>query len=228
MNVCAFIFARGGSKGLPGKNILPLGGLPLLAHSINMARGLNAVSQIYVSTDSDEIADVARQYSAEVIMRPAELATDTASEWLAWRHAIGSVRAEGISFDTFLSLPATSPLRARIDVERCLVALDERTDIVVTATPASRNPYFNMVSRDGDGNSQLIFSNREISRRQDAPEFFDLTTVAYVARPDFIMSSYGIFSGVVRSVLVPKERSIDIDDAFDFAVAEALWSKLNE
>lgn len=228
MKVCAFIFARGGSRGLPGKNILPLGGLPLIAHSINLACSIESVGHVYVSTDSNDIANIALEYGAEVIMRPVELASDTAPEWLAWRHAVECVKELGIDFNVFLSLPATSPLRAKGDIERCLDALDSSTDIVVTATAAARSPYFNMVTRDCDGVSRLVIPSSEISRRQEAPELYDLTTVAYVTRPRFIMSSYGIFSGRVKTVVVPKERAVDIDDAFDFAVAEALWSKLNE
>lgn len=222
MKVYAFIFARGGSKGLPGKNILKLGGVPLLAHSIRVAREVPGISEVFVSTDDDDIASVAAEFGATVIERPAELASDTASEWLAWRHAIEYLLTEGKPFDVFLSLPATSPLRSVDDVQKCLDALDVEIDVVITVTPAARSPYFNMVTRDQDGTSHIVMGLGQTVRRQDAPPVYDMTTVAYVARPTFILNQPGLFSGRVRSVIVPKERAVDIDDAYDFVVAEAL------
>ena len=88
MKIFAFIFARGGSKGIPGKNIRNLGGKPLLAHSILMAQSIDKISRVFVSTDDQEIADIGAEYGAEIIERPPELAQDDSSEWLAWLHAI--------------------------------------------------------------------------------------------------------------------------------------------
>ena len=223
MSVYAFVFARGGSKGLPGKNIKPLGGIPLVGHSIRLARQIEAVSKVCVSTDSAEIASVAKEFGAEVIERPPELATDDAPEWLAWQHAIGHVRSRGEDFDVFLSLPTTSPLRNLDDVQRCLAALDDRADAVVTVTPSARSPYFNMVTRGPNGEAEILIKTGDIRRRQDAPAAYDMTTVAYALRPDFILSHPGLFSGRVTSVVVPKERAVDVDDGFDFTIAEALF-----
>lgn len=223
MRTFAFIFARGGSKGLPGKNILPLGGIPLMAHGIQLAQTMQQVERVFVSTDNAEIAEVTRQYGAEVIDRPPELATDTASEWLAWRHAINYVRETlKLNFDTFLSLPATSPLRNEHDVCSCLDALHENVDVVITVTPSARSPYFNMVSEDNDGYSHVVLGDIKFERRQDVPKVYDVTTVAYVTRPDYILTNGGLFEGRVKSIVVPKERAVDIDDEFDFRVAEAL------
>lgn len=218
----AFIFARGGSKGLPGKNIKELGGIPLLAHGIRLANAMDRVERVFVSTDDAQIAAVATQYGAEVIDRPAALATDTASEWMAWRHAIEHVRIRGLDFDTFLSLPATSPLRNAQDIDNCLDALDADADVVITVTPAARSPYFNMVSTDSAGLAHVVLGTAEFKRRQDVPTVYDITTVAYVARPDFILSQERLFAGRVRPVVVPKERAVDIDDEYDFKVAQAL------
>lgn len=223
MNVYAFIFARGGSKGLPGKNIKKLGGIPLLAHSILVARKLNDVKDVFVSTDCKEIAAVAVEYGAKVIHRPDDLATDTASEWMAWQQAIKHLHETGHEFDVFLSLPTTSPLRGIEDIEQCLQALDGKTDIVVTVTPSARSPYFNMVTRDDQGFSKIVLGTGENKRRQDAPIVFDMTTVAYVARPRFILEHSDLFAGRVKSVIVAKERAVDIDDALDFKIAELLY-----
>lgn len=221
--IFAFVFARGGSKGLPGKNLLPLGGVPLIGHSINMGKALPQVEKVFVSTDDAEIKKVAEHFGAEVIDRPAELAGDKSPEWEAWRHAIGYLEHAGEEFDTFLSLPATSPLRSVTDVKAAINALDSDTDAVITVTPASRNPFFNMVSRAQDGTCQILSPSNGYSRRQDAPEAFDITTVAYVLTKNFIHRENNIFNGNVKSVIVPKERAIDIDDEFDYLFAKSLF-----
>ena len=218
----AFIFARGGSKGLPGKNIKELGGLPLLAYGIRLAQAMDRVERVFVSTDDPQIAAVATQFGAEVIDRPTALATDTASEWMAWQHAINHVRAQGLHFDVFLSLPATSPLRNAQDVGNCLDALQADVDVVITVTPSARSPYFNMISTDGAGLAHVVLGTAQFQRRQDVPPVYDITTVAYVARPDFILTHERLFEGRVRPVVVPKERAVDIDDAYDFKLAQAL------
>ena len=221
--IVAFIFARGGSKGLPRKNLLPLEGKPLIVHAIELGRSLHRVKKVVVSTDSEEIAEVARAAGAEVpFMRPAELATDSAPEWTAWQHAILALRASGVRVDVFLSLPPTSPLRSREDVECCLdTFLQQQQDVVVTVREAERNPYFNMVRHEPDGLVRLAVEGN-FHRRQDAPMVYDLTTVAYVARADFVLSANRLFDGKVRSVLIPRERALDIDTPLDMLVAKAL------
>lgn len=222
--VVAFIFARGGSKGILRKNVRSLGGLPLIAHSITRARQSRLIERVVVSTDDNEIADVAREHGAEVpFMRPPDLATDTAPEWLAWQHALRSFGESNVS--VFLSLPATSPFRSVEDIDACVRTLQETdADVVLTITPARRNPYFNMVTLDTQGVVRLgIAGSARIQRRQDAPAMFDITTVAYAGRPQFIMQSTGLFAGKVRAVLVPEERALDIDTELDFRFAEFLW-----
>lgn len=219
----AFVFARGGSKGLPGKNIKQLGGIPLIAHSIRLARSMRSIQRVFVSTDCEDIAAVAHRFGAEVIERPAELASDTAAEWHAWQHAVKHLRMDrGLDFDIFLSLPATSPLRHETDVQRCLDALDGQTDAVITVSPSTHNPYFTMVSMDERGFARHVLGTGTFTRRQDLPQIYGITAVAYVSRPNFILAHQRLFDGQVRPVLVPKERAVDIDDEFDFKVAQAL------
>lgn len=219
----AFIFARGGSKGLPSKNIKELGGIPLLAHGIRLAHAMDRVERVFVSTEDAQIAAIATQFGAEVITRPAALATDTASEWMAWQHAIEHVSAIGLDFDIFMSLPATSPLRNTQDIHNCLDALEADTDVVITVTPSARSPYFNMVSTDAAGLAHVVLGSAEYKRRQDVPPVYDITTVAYVARPDFIMTHERLFEGRVRPIVVPKDRAIDIDDDYDFKLAQVFF-----
>lgn len=219
----AFVFARGGSKGLPGKNILKINGIPLLAHSINVANSITEIQKCFVSTDSSEIAEVATNYGATVIFRPAELSTDDSPEWLAWQHAVNWVRSNVGDFDRFLSLPATAPLRLSKDVERCLCKLDSKTDIVLTMSDSHRNPWFNMVRTDENENLELIVKDSTSpARRQDAPVSYDLTTVAYVTRPDFILRNSSIWDGKSKGVIIPAERAIDIDTELDFRIATFL------
>jgi len=220
----AFIFARGGSKGLPNKNIRLLNDKPLLAYSIETAQATPEIDRVFVSTDCEDIALVATQYGAELIERPSELAQDKSPEWLAWRHAIEVVEGKYGRFDSFVSLPATSPLRSVDDVSAAVSRLyNSDGDICISITPANRNPYFNMVKQDAQGYCQLVNSlDADVKRRQDAPSVFDITTVVYASTPGFILEKEGLFQGNVVAVEVPKERAVDIDDIYDFVFAEAL------
>lgn len=222
MKNIAFIFARGGSKGLPGKNIKPLLGKPLIQYSIDTAQSCPSIQAVFVSTDDPDIAEKAVEHGATVIPRPPGLATDTSPEWLSWRHAVEWVTSRHGEFDNFVSIPATSPLRSARDVEDAISKLILRSaDVCISVTPSSRNPYFNMVERDKNGSVKLLKTSRnKVSRRQDAPEVYDVTTVVYVTTPSFILKNDAIFSGKVTSIVVPKVRSVDIDDIYDFWLAE--------
>ncbi len=228
MKTFAFIFARGGSKGVPGKNIRDLGGMPLLAHSIIMAKNIDEISRVFVSTDDQDIAYIGSKYGAEIIKRPSNLAQDNSPEWFAWLHAIEWLEDQEIFFDRFISLPTTSPLRNKDDVIKCLNLLDKETDVVVTITNSSRSPYFNMVSKKDGYIKLLMESEQNFSRRQDVPLVYDMTTVAYVARPNFIKNNSKVFDGRVKAALIPKERAVDIDDEMDFKIAEMLIKEEQE
>ena len=217
-----FVFARGGSKGLPGKNLLPINGVPLVGHSIEIAKKINQISRIFVSTDSEEIAEVGGLFGAEVIERPEDLASDTASEWKAWNHAIEHVEKKYGRFDQFISLPATAPCRRYIDVCRCMKALVGDVDMVITTTESQRNPWFNMVTNNSKGYAQLVNSSKGFNRRQDAPECEDMATVAYIARPSFIRNSKSIWDGNVKAIKVPQHTAVDIDTFYDYSVAKML------
>jgi len=226
MNYAAFIFARGGSKALPGKNIKFFNGKPLIAWSIEQALKVSRLNKVSVSTDSLEIANVALSYGAEIpFMRPKELAQDSSAELLSWRHAIQHFKEiKGCYPDALVSIPATAPLRIAEDIESCLNVYEEGgVDAVITVTEAHRNPYFNMVKINNFGTME-IFNNppNPIFRRQDAPAVYDVTTVCYVVSVELIMTKNSIYEGNVKSVLIPKERAIDIDTIYDFELAEYL------
>ena len=228
MTTVAFIFARGGSKGLPGKNIRPLCGKPLIAWSIEHALVVERIDRVIVSTDSDEIATISKQYGAEVpFIRPADLAMDESPEWLAWRHGLEYLKEDTGAMPEFMvSLPATAPLRLAIDINSCIDEYEKgSSDMVITVTDAHRSPYFNMVKENSDGSYGLVNTPPlPVKRRQDAPMVYDMATVCYVANSEFVMLHDSIFEGRVRAVHVPIERAIDIDTLLDFQIAEVLLS----
>lgn len=225
----AFIFARGGSKGVPGKNIRPFAGKPLIAHTIGLALGMPEISKVFVSTDDPEIAAAARAAGAEVpFLRPPELATDSSPEWLSWQHAVSFVKHDlSGPFDRFISLPATSPLRSEADIRACLdLHAEGSSDMVIAVTPAHNNPYFNMVKFTAEGHAEIVIKPENgVTRRQDAPEVFNITTCAYVSSPEFILSRKGVFDGVLKAAVIPNDRAVDIDTPLDFEFAEYLFLK---
>lgn len=227
MKYIALICARGGSKGLPGKNIKLLNGIPLIGWSINIAKQIKRVSRVIISTDSQDIASIAKEYGAEIpFIRPKELALDTTPEWLVWRHAINYLENQKSNeIDNLIVLPATSPLRSVEDVNNCIDEFEKgEADSIITVSDADRSPYYNMVINDNNGFSSVVINNNDIIRRQDSPKVYDMTTVAYIVNFMFVKNSNNIFDGKVRSVMIPKERAIDIDSMLDFKIAEYLIS----
>lgn len=229
MTMWVAVFARGGSKGLPGKNLLELGGKPLVAHSIHMAQRLEGVNRVICSTDSAEISEIAEELGAWVpFLRPSHLATDQSPELDSWKHLGDFLVAEGAELDDlFVSLPTVSPLRELVDVESAISLFrTSSADLVVSYTPARRSPWFNMVTRDSEGVLSIASSGANTpSRRQDSPEVFDLCTVVYVTTLRYVLNAKGLFDGTVTGVEIPPERAIDIDSQLDFDVATFLYER---
>jgi N,N'-diacetyl-8-epilegionaminate cytidylyltransferase len=228
--IVGFIFARGGSQGVPGKNIRLLAGKPLIAYAIETAFQSGFINRVIVSTDDKKIAQVAQAFGAEVpFIRPKELAQNNSPEWLAWQHAIQTLKEQdnGRRLDVFVSIPPTAPLRNTEDVDNAIQTfLASDADIVITAKKASCHPSFNMVILDELNCAKLVLPlDKQIIRRQDAPPVYDMTTVAYVASPKFIMESKAVFEGRVKAVVIPEERALDIDTELDFQFAEYLMTK---
>lgn len=227
--IVACIFARGGSKGVPRKNIRLLAGKPLIAYSIETAKQIKRVSRVVVSTDDAEIAAIAKAYGAEVpFMRPAELATDTSPEWLSWQHAVRTLNEQGPQpLDIMLSLPTTSPLREVQDVENCLdKALNSDFDLILAVHPALRHPYYNIIRIDDTGQAHMaVTPPTPVYRRQDAPPMYDVTTLVYVARANYILQASRIWEGKLGVAVVPIQNALDIDSEFDFEVADYLMRK---
>lgn len=221
----ACIFARGGSKGLLNKNILDLDGMPLIAHSIKIAKKIKKISRVYVSTDSKKIAQISLDYGAEVpFIRPKKYATDASSEFSAWKHMVEYLEKESEeNIEAIISIPTTSPLRSIEDINNCIDEYEKyKPDAVITVTESNRNPFFNMVKINNDGYVSLFNESNKVYRRQDAPKSFDVTTVAYVVNVNFIKNNNFLFDGKIRMVDVPRERALDIDNKLDFLFAKHL------
>jgi CMP-N,N'-diacetyllegionaminic acid synthase len=228
MKTIATICARGGSVGVPGKNIKNLHGKPLIAHTIEQALSVKAIDAVYVSTDSPEIAEVARKYGAFVpYLRPAELATSNAAKVPVIQHLCDWVSQNHGGFDRVVDLDPTSPLRTLADIEACLALLDSDTDAVITAFESEKNPYFNMVERKPDGNIGLVCSPAGlVVARQQAPHVYSMNASIYVWHRHTV--SKGLWNGRLKLHVMPRERSIDIDSPLDFAIVEMLMDQAKE
>lgn len=223
MKTYAFVFARAGSKRLKNKNLLDLGGKPLVQHSIDFALSSDFIDRVFVSSDSQEILEIANNRGAETIFRPPELATDESPEIQSWKHAVDFVTSRFGDFDKFVSLPPTSPLRRVEDVMSVIEELKPGVDYSVSITKSSHSPWFSIVTRNSDGLVRpLIEPVKPLYRHQDAPDSYDLTAVAFATTPTYIQKVNNLWDGLVSGVEVPRETAIDIDDGIDFEVARAL------
>lgn len=221
----ALICARGGSKGLEGKNIKLLAGHPLIAYSVAQARECPFIEDVVVSTDSEEIAAVARRYGARTpFVRPAELASDTAPKLPVLRHALREFeRGTDRAIDIVVDLDPTSPLRTIEEIAQCWALVQEpNTDVVFTVCVADKSPYFNMVELV-DGYARLSKSPQvPYARRQEAPVVYSMNASVYAYRREFLIRADSVSGGRARMVVMPPERSHDIDRPIDFDFVEFL------
>ena len=223
------ICARGGSKGVPGKNIRMLMGKPLIGHSISQAKAAGFFAAIAVSSDSDEILDVARQCGADVLIkRPDELASDTAGKLPAILHAVAETENRlGFTADYLLDLDATSPLRLPEDIQACArLLIETEAPCVITGTPAHRSPYFNLVERRPNGTVHLSKQlPAPVLRRQDSPECYDMNASIYGWRRDALRDNPRVFYPDTRIYVMPQDRSFDIDEEMDFAIVAMIMQQ---
>lgn len=219
--------ARGGSKGVPGKNIRLLGGIPLIAHSIRHAMAAGAdMRDIIVTTDSDDIRRAAEAEGLDVpFMRPAELAGDRSGSYEVILHALDEMEKRGRRYRKVVLLQPTSPLRAPEDITLAEKLWREDIDMVVGVRPAKTNPYYNAFEADSEGMLHISKGAGGYTRRQDAPEVWEYNGAIYVMSVESLrrcpMSGF-------RRVLpypMPEERSVDIDTRLDFMIAESLLAR---
>jgi CMP-N,N'-diacetyllegionaminic acid synthase len=225
------ICCRGGSKGLPGKNIKLLNGIPLIAYTIKSALQSKLIDRLIVSTDSQIIADIAKDYGAEVLfMRPTELATDTSSKWPVFIHAVESFeRLTSLNVDLLVDLDVTVPLKTSDDIDNAIkLSLDNaEVEVVITGYEPERNPYFNMMEIMPNGYAEIVKrSALSIVRRQDAPQVFSLTPAAYVIKKHCLYYHDHWSKALCKISVMPRSRAIDIDTEFDFKLVELIINNI--
>ncbi len=223
------ICARGGSKGVKNKNTRIIGGKPLIAHTLEQARQSGLFQHIAVSSDSQAILETAAHWGADqVILRPPELATDNSAKLPAIQHCVEAAeRHTQTRFDILVDLDATSPLRTPDDIRGAVDLLESKAvSNVITAAPARRSPYFNLVELKKDGSVCLSKQlDKTVVRRQDSPACFDMNASIYVWNRNVFMQSPSVFYEDTKLFVMPEERSIDIDTQLDFDIVNMLMEK---
>ena len=224
----AVIPARGGSKGLPGKNIRQLAGLPLIVHTIRLAELCPEIDRCIVSTDDDEIAAVARAHAAEVpFIRPALLAQDDTPMWPVLQHALREMeRRTANQFGSVMLLQPTAPGRLPEDVTdalRILKSDDNAVGVVAVSEPAF-NPRWVCIEEEGGYMKQLIPSDSTYVRRQDVPPIYRINGLLYLWRRQHLLgaSSPGYYDKNHRILVVPEQRALDVDTSDDLAILELM------
>lgn len=226
--VLVVIPARGGSKSIPDKNLVALGGKPLITYTIDVAQAVETVDRLIVSTDSERIADVARSYRAEVpFLRPAELAQDETPGINPLIHAVQWLQEnEGYEADYLLCLQPTSPLCSKEDVEHAIdVAVRRGADAVVSVAPVQHHPY-RMKTVDPEGRmNDFVPVADTAARRQDLPPVYALNGAIYLIRHKVLVTRQTWQTDQTYAVVMPPERSIDIDTYLDLMLAECLLKR---
>ncbi|NBU81347.1 MAG: acylneuraminate cytidylyltransferase family protein [Flavobacteriaceae bacterium] len=226
------ICIRGGSKGVPKKNIKILNGHPLLYYTINCANQSSLFDDLVVSSDDEEMLAIAQQLGAEkIIKRPDHLASDTSSKWDVFIHLVEEYEASmGKTVDYLVDLDVTVPLRKPEHIEGAIqMILDNDTDVVITGYEPERNPYFNMMElNDGKYASMVKKSDKPIVRRQDAPVVFSLTPAVYVVKKEALYQFKHWSEARCMIYEIPRQNAVDIDTEFDFKLVEFLMQNTNK
>ena len=229
MKIIGTVCARGGSKGLPKKNIMHLAGKPLIAYTIEVALKWKKIDKLIISTDDNEIAKISTEYGAEVpFMRPAELATDTADKLPVLQHAVKFCEKEyNTGYDVVVDLDPTAPLRKISDLDNALNKfLNSDADVLYSVCRARKSPYFNMVELDENGYAHLSKPlKNKIARRQDSPEVYDMNASIYIFNRDFLLTADSIHSGKAVVYVMDDISAFDIDRKIDFQFIEFLLKK---
>ncbi|APJ04563.1 cytidylyltransferase domain-containing protein [Silvanigrella aquatica] len=220
--ILGIITARGGSKGLIKKNILPFGDKPLIAWTIESAKNSKYLDRIVLSTDCSEIKDVALQYSCEVpFIRPAELATDTSTSIDVISHVLNNIN----SYDYFVLLQPTSPLRSQFDIDTCIEkCVNENAPSCLSVCKSDTYPQLMYTIEDNQILKPLLAGEKP-TRRQDMKNYYTLNGSVYVVNIEFFKKYRKLIAENSICFEMPKNRSIDIDDEYDFSIAEFILNK---
>tara|TARA_S200000501_G_C20803568_1_gene735126 strand:+ start:333 stop:1025 length:693 start_codon:yes stop_codon:yes gene_type:complete len=221
MKIICTICMRGGSKNIPNKNLKKINGKPLLYYTINQAIKSKVFNVVMVSTDSKKIFNYSKKYGAKVwFLRPKKLSTDKAPKLFAIKHALNeSEKKFKTKFDIIFNLHVTSPLRTISDIKNALKQfLKEGNNQLITVSSSNRNPYFNMIEKKNKKIYLVKKLKKNISRRQDAPKVFDMNASIYIWKREFLIKTKKIINPKTSIYLMPKERSVDVDDEFDLGI----------
>lgn len=217
------ITARGGSKGIPHKNIKPLNGKPLIYFSIDVARQFVSDEDICVSTDGDDVIKCVENYGLKVpFRRPSELASDTAGSYEVILHAVQFYEKLGRHYDNIVLLQPTSPFRTKTDVEMCISKYSSDCDMVMSVKLASSNPYYDIFEEDVNGNLVISKGDGKITRRQEAPKCYEVNGAVYVINIASLKSRHMNVFKRIRFYEMSEERSVDLDTMLDWKYAELL------
>jgi N-acylneuraminate cytidylyltransferase len=224
MNPLIIIPARGGSKGIPHKNIKSLNDKPLICYSIDVARQYTADENICVTTDDAEIIAIVEKYGLKVpFVRPTELATDTASSNDVLVHALNFYENERRQVDVIVLLQPTSPFRKVSFIEEAVKLYTPNLDMVVSVKETSANPYYNCFEEDKNGFLSISKSiGHPITRRQDAPKVWEYNGSIYVINPISLKNKGMQHFTTIKKYPMPDNYSVDIDTPFDWKIAELL------
>lgn len=224
MRFHALICARSGSKGIKNKNIRKFNSKPLIFYPINLAKKINEIKTVSVSTDSKKIANISKNYGAEIpFLRPKKLSGDKSNEWDVWKHFVKKKNFNSKD-EILIVLPTTSPLRKIKDVQKCIKLYKQKKfDVVLVISKSNKNPYFNMMIKKRNNSLELcVKSKKNIVRRQDAPTVYDVTTFCYILSSKFLIKNKSLLSGKIGGIEVPAVRSIDLDTELDLKIASIL------
>lgn len=223
MNPLIIIPARGGSKGIPHKNIKELGGKPLICYAIDTARKITSDENICVSTDDDDIIKVVEDYGLKVqFKRPDYLATDNAGTNGVLLHALDFYEQRGNHYDIVILLQATSPFRRAEDVIEAVKLYDDSVDMVTSVMPAKCNPYYDGYEDNEEGLLSISKGDGTIERRQDAPKVWQLNGAVYVINPVQLKIKGLTGMTKIRKYVMDELHSVDLDNMLDWKNAEII------
>lgn len=228
MKRLAVICARKGSKGVPGKNLRLLGGVPMIVHTIRQALDSGILDALAVSSDSEEILEVAGNHGVDhLIARPEHLATDAASKVPAIRHCVEQIEITSGKFDYIADLDCTAPFRLPSDIVAAFKQIeDANVSTLISGTKARKLPYFNIVELTTDGFVRISKSTSPpIIRRQDSPQCYDMNASIHIWQRDVLFASDARFHDDTILYEMPFERSIDIDYEIEFVLNELLMKR---
>jgi CMP-N-acetylneuraminic acid synthetase len=221
--ILAVITARAGSKRLPNKNILELSGKPLIAWTIEASKNSKYIDKLIVSTDSQQIAEISKQYGAKVpFMRPQELANDNADSISVLKHSIEFFKSE---YNYILLLQPTSPLRTTQDIDSAIEMLNEKTKSVISVCETEHSPLWSNTLPENLSMTNFIKPEVKNKRSQDLPKFYRLNGAVYIAEINYFYKNNGFIGNKTKAYIMSQQNSVDIDTELDFKLCEIIYNK---